>query len=82
MTLRLELFPDLIQFFPGVRKCFDTDLGKPIGAPVHQLADIAEGDRLPSVIDNRGLLRRVVPAALLLPGLFGDVAHIEQFLVE
>src|SRR4029453_9920229 len=74
MVLRLQLLADLIQFVPGVRKLGDADLSKPIGAPVHQLADIAERDRLPSAVDDRRLLGRVVPATLLLPGLFGDVS--------
>src|SRR5262249_30901993 len=82
MALRLQLLADLIQFFPSFRKLRDTDLGKPISAPVHQLADIAERERLPSVVDDSSLPRRVIPTALLLPGLFGNVAHIQQFLVE
>src|SRR5437868_15477867 len=54
------------------------DLGEPIGAPVHQLADIAERDRLPFAVDDARLLGNIVPAALLLAGLLGDVADIPQ----
>src|SRR5262249_3267059 len=52
------------------------------GPPVHQLPDIAERNRLPFAVDDCCFLGRVVPAALLLSDLFGDVADVEQFLVE
>src|SRR5215467_10245641 len=82
MILRLQLLADLVELLPGLGKLLDADLGEPIGAPVHQLAYIAERHRLPFAVDKPCLFGNIVPAALFLAGLFRDVADIEQLLVE
>ena len=80
MVLGFELLPDLVQLLPGVGELLDPDLGKPVGAPVHQLPDVAVRDRPPFAVDNSGFPGRIVPAALLLAGLLGDVADIHQLV--
>ena len=82
VVLRFQLLADLVELVPGIGKFLDPDFGEPIGAPVHQLADIAERHRLPFAVDNARLLGDIVPAALLFAGLLGDVADIEQLFLE
>ena len=82
MVLGFQLLADLVELVPSIGKLLYPDLGEPIGAPVHQLADIAERDRLPFAVDDARLLGNIVPAALLLAGLLGDVADIQQLFLE
>ncbi len=81
VPIGLQLDAGLKKFIPGLGEFFNTGLLEPVGAPVHQLADIAERDRLPLAVDDNGLLRRVVPAAILLAGLLRDIADVDVFLV-
>ncbi len=81
MSVGLELGAGLQKLVPGIGEFVVTGLLEPVGAPVHQLADIAERDRLPLAVDDDGFLCRVVPAAVFLADLLGDIADIEVFLV-
>ena len=78
----LELDAGLQQLVPGVGELVVARLLEPVGAPVHQLADVGVRDRLPLAVDHHGFLRRLVPAAAFLADLGGDVAHIDELLVE
>jgi hypothetical protein len=77
VVLGFQLFADRIELFPAIGEFLHPDLGEPIGAPVHQLADIAERHRLPLAVDDPRFLGDIVPASLLFPGLLGDVADIQ-----
>src|SRR5712691_10486477 len=67
---------------PRSREILDPDFREPVLSPVHQLADIAERDRLPFAVDDRRLAGGVVPAALLFADVFGKLANIEQLVGE
>ena len=82
MILGFQLLADLVELVPGLRKLLDADFGEPVGAPVHQLTDIAEGDCLPFAVHDNGLPAGVVPAALRLADLVGDVVNVEIFVAE
>jgi hypothetical protein len=74
MVLGLQLLADLMELFPGLRELLDPDFGKPVGAPVHQLSDVAEWKRLPFAVHQNGLPAGLVPAPLRLADLLGHVA--------
>src|SRR3954467_12244940 len=78
MTGFLQLRAGLEKAIPGVRELLEADFGEPVRAVVHQLADIAEWNRLPLAVDDDRVLDRIVPATRLLADLFGDVADIDQ----
>src|SRR5882757_3766645 len=82
MSGLLELDAGLQELVPGVRELVVARLLEPVGAPVHQLADVAERDGLPLAVDHHGFLRRLVPAAGFLADLGGDVAHVDELVVE
>src|SRR5262245_58333621 len=82
VVLCFEFFTDLIKFFPGIRELLDPHLGKPIGAPVHQLADIAEWDCLPFAVQEHGFLAGVIPATLCLAYFLGDITDVEIFFAK
>src|SRR5262245_11000220 len=82
MVLGLQLLADLVQLLPGIRERLDAYPGKPIGTPVHQLADIAERDRLPFTVHQHGFPAGIVPAALGFADVVGDVADVEILLAE
>src|SRR5215510_7648880 len=78
----LELLADLIELFPGLGEGFDADLRKPVGAPVHELADIAERDCLPFAVHHDGFFSSVIPAALRISDVLGNIADVQIFLAE
>src|SRR5262249_61108299 len=82
VVLCFQLLADLVKFLPGIRELLYTYLGKPIGAPVHQLADIAEGDCLPLAVHERGFLAGVVPTTLCFANVFGYVFNVDLFFTE
>ena len=82
MILGLQLLADLVQLVPGLREFLDADFGEVVGAPVHQLTDIGEGDGLPLAVDEDAFLAGVVPAALRLADVVGDIADVEIFVAE
>src|SRR5690242_5092002 len=67
---------------PRVRELLDASFRKPVTAPVHDLADIAERNRLPFAVHDDGFLGRVVPAAVLLTDLISNIADIGKLFVE
>src|SRR6516164_11631283 len=78
----LQLLADLVKLFPGIRELLDSDLRKPIGAPVHQLADIAEWNCLPFVVQEHGFLAGVIPTTLCFANFLGYVPDVEIFFPE
>ena len=78
----LQLDAGFQQSVPGVGKVLDADFAKPIGAPVHELADVAERDRFPLAVDDHQFFDEVVPTAIFLADRFGDVADIDELVVE
>ena len=78
----LQLDPGFHQPVPGVREILDPHFVEPVHAVVHELANVAEGDRFPLALDHHGLGRGVVPAAALLADGGGDVGQIHEFFVE
>src|SRR5207302_9401501 len=76
-----ELRPGLEKLVPGPREAVHADFGEPVGPPYHELADVAEGERLPPAVDERRLLGALVPTAVLPADLRGDVAQVHVLLV-
>src|SRR5215467_7886092 len=77
-----QLLADLVEFFPGIGELLDAYLRKPIGAPVHQLTDIAEWDCLPFVVQEHSFLAGVIPTTLCFANFFGYVPDVEIFFPE
>src|SRR5215831_19867029 len=82
VVLCFQLLADLIELFPSIRELLDPNLSKPIGAPVHQLANITEWDRLPFVVHEHGFFAGVIPATLCFADFLGNVTDVEIFLAE
>ena len=76
-----ELRPGLEKLVPGPREAVHADFGEPVGPPDHELADVAEGERLPPAVDERRLLGALVPTAVLPADLRSDVAQVHVLLV-
>jgi hypothetical protein len=82
MARLLELDAGLEQLVPGVGELLVACLLEPVGAPVHELADIAERYGLPLAVDHHGFLGVWIPATRLLADLGGDVGDIDELLAE
>ena len=78
MALGLELDAGLQELVPGVGEALDPGLVEPVLPVVHQLADVSVGHRLPLALVDGQALDLVVPAALLLAHLLGDVGHVYE----
>ena len=78
----LQLGPGFQERIPGIGEVLYPNLGKPVSAPVHDLAYVAERDCFPLAIDDGCLFRGFMPAAVPAANFLGDVADIDKLLIE
>ena len=82
MPFLLEQAPGGEQVLPGFGKLRHADFLEPVRAVDLELPDVAPGNRLPLLVDHDDVLHDLVPAAELLADLAGDVAHVDEDVVE